>query len=321
MSAYLFAHFREKTTPDGEQVYFGISRDGFHWEAVNDGKPVLWSYVGTKGVRDFTIVRHPKTGRIYIVATDLSVSYGCRLYRPEFWSKVGTQGSTGLVIWESDDLVHWTESRLADMGSCFGCVWAPDAIWDEEKQAFMLHWSSSWSYDDYKSKRIIYTYTADFEHFTEPKVLHEEERSEIIDSAVYAKAGKYYMFGKAGEVCSIRMYEADTITGPYRRMDCFDRCVGDVIERGLYEAPTAVELDDGRYCLFLDYYGVPGAGQGYVPFVSEDITTGIFRRADEEFSFPYGYKHGTILKITDEEYARIRDYDWSDKGYPSGWFW
>lgn len=37
--AYLFVHFREKTTPDGEQVYFGISRDGFHWEAVNDGAP------------------------------------------------------------------------------------------------------------------------------------------------------------------------------------------------------------------------------------------------------------------------------------------
>ena len=29
--AYLFVHFREKTTPDGEQVYFGLSKDGFHW--------------------------------------------------------------------------------------------------------------------------------------------------------------------------------------------------------------------------------------------------------------------------------------------------
>ena len=37
--AYLFVHFREKTTPDGEQVYFGISRDGINWEAVNDGVP------------------------------------------------------------------------------------------------------------------------------------------------------------------------------------------------------------------------------------------------------------------------------------------
>lgn len=57
MQAYLFVHFREKTTPDGEQVYFGLSKDGFHWEAVNEGNPVLWAYYGDKGVRDFTIVR------------------------------------------------------------------------------------------------------------------------------------------------------------------------------------------------------------------------------------------------------------------------
>jgi len=36
---FILFHLREKTTPDGEQVYFGISRDGFHWEAVNDGVP------------------------------------------------------------------------------------------------------------------------------------------------------------------------------------------------------------------------------------------------------------------------------------------
>ena len=76
--AYLFVHFREKTTPDGEQVYFGISRDGFHWEAVNDGAPVLWAYYGDKGVRDFTITHSIETGKYYIFATDLSLSYGMR---------------------------------------------------------------------------------------------------------------------------------------------------------------------------------------------------------------------------------------------------
>ena len=29
MQAYLFVHFREKSTPDGEQVHFGLSKDGF----------------------------------------------------------------------------------------------------------------------------------------------------------------------------------------------------------------------------------------------------------------------------------------------------
>lgn len=56
MQAYLFVHFREKTTPDGEQVYFGVSKDGFNWEEVNGGAPVLWAYYGDKGVRDFTVV-------------------------------------------------------------------------------------------------------------------------------------------------------------------------------------------------------------------------------------------------------------------------
>ena len=41
--AYLFVHFRETRSPEGEQVYFGISKDGFTWELCNDGKPVLWS--------------------------------------------------------------------------------------------------------------------------------------------------------------------------------------------------------------------------------------------------------------------------------------
>lgn len=63
--------FSGKTIPDGEQVYFGISRDGFHWEAVNDGAPVLWAYYGDKGVRDFTITHSIETGKYYIFATDL----------------------------------------------------------------------------------------------------------------------------------------------------------------------------------------------------------------------------------------------------------
>ena len=41
MQAYLFVHFREKTTPDGEQVYFGVSKDGFNWEEVNGGDSII----------------------------------------------------------------------------------------------------------------------------------------------------------------------------------------------------------------------------------------------------------------------------------------
>ena len=61
--------------------------------------------------------------------------------------------------------------------------------------------------------------------------------------------------------------------------------------------------------------GVPGAGQGYVPFVADSLASGKFVRSDAFFSFPYGYKHGTILPITEEDYERIKNHDWSDHRY------
>ena len=64
MQHYLFVHFRETTTPDGEQVYFSVSRDAFTWEALNGGRPVLWAYYGDHGVRDMTVVRDPARGRM-----------------------------------------------------------------------------------------------------------------------------------------------------------------------------------------------------------------------------------------------------------------
>ena len=127
MQAYLFVHFKEKTTPDGEQVYFGLSKDGFHWEEVNGGNPVLWTYYGDKGVRDFTITRCEGNGKFFIFATDLSLSYGMRNQYHGSWDEIGRNGSKCFSVWESDNLVDWTEQRLAKIGDeNFGCLWAPD---------------------------------------------------------------------------------------------------------------------------------------------------------------------------------------------------
>ena len=67
---YLFVHFKEKITPDGEAVYFGKSKDGLNWETVNGGNPVLMSTKGEKGCRDIEIVRL-HTGGFVIITTDL----------------------------------------------------------------------------------------------------------------------------------------------------------------------------------------------------------------------------------------------------------
>ena len=52
-----------------------------------------------------------------------------------------------------------------------------------------------------------------------------------------------------------------------------------------------------------------------MPFVADSLADGRFVRSDASFDFPYGFKHGTILTISMEEYQRIKEHDWSDKGY------
>lgn len=307
--AYLFVHFREKTSPDGEQVYFGLSRDGFTWEAVNHGQPILWAYYGDKGVRDFTIIKCENTGKYHILATDLSLSYGMRNQYHHSWDEIGRNGSKCLSVWESADLVSWSEQRLARLGDeDFGCLWAPDIIFDKARGDYVIHWSSSHRCNDYGQKAIYYSRTTDFETFSEPKLLYRKEDSGVIDSAMYEEDGKYYLFVKSeGNPSNIILLESDSVTGPFARIQAFDESMK-AIQAGLYEAPTAVRLEDGRWCLFLDYYGVPGDGQGYVPFVADSMASGRFVRSDASFHFPYGYKHGTVIKISTQEYERIRGY-------------
>lgn len=310
MQRYLFVHFKEKTTPDGEQVYFALSKDGFSWEALNEGNPVLWAYYGDKGVRDFTIVRGKN--KFYIIATDLSLSYGMRNQYKHSWKEIGENGSKCFSVWESEDLVNWSEQKLVKIGDeNFGCLWAPDVIYDTKKEDYVLHWSSSHKCNGFGDKGIYYSRTKDFEAFTYPEVLHRRDGRDIIDSAMYEENGIYYMFVKDGHPTTIVMLKAESPVGPWERVEAFDESMKSV-EVGLYEAPTAVKLDDGRWCLFLDYYGRPGKEQGYVPFISEDISSGVFTRSDESFNFPYGFKHGTILAITEEEYERMKDHDWNN---------
>lgn len=313
MKHYLFVHFKEKTTPDGEQVYFALSRDGSDWEEVNGGRPVLWAYYGDKGVRDHTIVRNKNNGKFYIFSTDLSLAHGMRnQYRKGSWRAISREGSKNLSVWESEDLVNWIEQKLVKIGSDdMGCVWAPDII-DSGGGEYILHWSSSHKSDDYTHKKIFYRKTRDFTEFSEPEILYQKEGCSIIDSAMYEENGKYYLFVKSdSNPTGITLLKSDCAVGPFERADNFD----DSLCTGPYEAPTALQANDGKWYLFVDFYGAKGAKQGYVPFVASSLEKADFKRADDMFSFPYRFKHGTILPITEEEYQRIKAFEFNIDDY------
>lgn len=307
MSAYLFVHFKEKKTPDGEQVYFGLSKDGFNWEQVNGGEPVLWSNKGDKGVRDHTIVR-TKSGKFYILSTDLGLANCFNTKYEGTWANIARNGSKRLALWESDDLVKWSEQRMIELGDeDYGMLWAPDVLYDHNRDDYVIHWSSSHASNNYGNKAIFYTRTNDFTNFDKPQLLCRKDGSGIIDSAIYEENGTYYRFVKHENPIHIILEQGESITGEYVENQAFKEEMAK-LGYGQYEGPTAFKLQDGRWVLMLDYYGVQGEGQGYVPFVADDLKSGRFIRSEERFSFPYRFKHGTVLAITTEEYNRIRHH-------------
>lgn len=122
-------------------VYFYLS-DGNNpiaFKALNKGNPVIKPTKGTGGVRDPAIVKGggDEAGRKwYIVGTDLNIGKST-------WDASQRTGSRGIFVWESTDLLTWTNERLVTVeDGTAGMVWAPEAIWDPAKSQYMVYWSS-----------------------------------------------------------------------------------------------------------------------------------------------------------------------------------
>ena len=175
---------------------------------------------------------------------------------------------------------------------------------------YLLHFSASNAADDYRSKCIWVSRTKDFSHFSAPEKWFSREGGDVIDSAAYEEDERYYLFVKSvHDPFGVMLLRSDSAAGPWERVKAFEEStLADQGEK--YEGPTALRLPDGRWVLFMDFFGVFGRGQGYVPFVADSLASGVFRRSDADFSFPYKFKHGTVLPISEEEYERLRRAEW-----------
>lgn len=304
---YISVHFREKITVDGEQVHFAVSKDGFNWEEVNGGKPVITCDKGQGGCRDIELVRL-KDNSFVIIATDLCiVNHMDESYNVD-WKHINSHGSKCLSLWRSDDLVHFSEQELIYFGrDDFGCLWAPEVFYDELEDEYVIHWGSTIEADNFTHMAIYCCTTKDFKSFSKPRLFFEKE-NEILDSHLVKVGDTYHLFYKNSSNPPMNMHATSkSLYGEYQHDEEFEKYMGSFDAPGCYEAPTTFTLPDGRWCFMVDFFGCEKEKMGYVPFISSKQGDMNFERADEQFSFPYGFKHGGVLEITDEEYKRLRN--------------
>ena len=322
-AGYLMVGHSDET----HQIHAMLSEgsDPTRWTALNDGHGIVTSTMGEEGIRDPHLVCSPD-GTYYLLGTDLDIR---RTERPgmqgNFWDWLGRHGSRSINIWESTDLVTWSPQRQVEVSPpTAGMAWAPTAVWDAAAEAFLVIWSARiYAGDDPAHERegvhrLLASHTRDFRTFTDPVDWGHPTRS-TIDALVVAVdgAGTAVAPGTApavGELSYLRFIkdEAAGIVFAERSGDLHaaswepvSASVTAGTETGIVEGPLAFQsFTDGAWHLWVDEY--TGADRGYVPFRA--ASPGVERwEPVHDYSFPGKVKHGTVIPLSEEEYARLRE--------------
>ncbi len=305
-AGYLYAHFKRESV-DGEQIYFALSagNDPLHFDDLNGGEPVLRSTVGERGVRDPHIVRSPQGDRFYLVATDL------RVHDSTDWDGHQRRGSRSIVVWESTDLVSWGEGRLVEVAPPkAGNTWAPEAVWDPEQDAYVVHWSSKLyddpEHEDESYNRILYATTRDFREFSEPRVWVDRGWN-TIDATVIEHEGVYYRFLKderargGGAPLGKSIFSETAVSLTAARWVPLAEGIGlGAISRG--EGPLVYRSNtEEKWFLWIDEFT---AERRYVPFETTDLAGGEWTPV-HDYRLPPDPCHGVVLPVTAAEHERL----------------
>ncbi|KAF2733390.1 hypothetical protein EJ04DRAFT_605660 [Polyplosphaeria fusca] len=282
---------------DKPSVYFYLSNgnNAISMKALNKGNPVINPTKGTRGVRDPSIIAgggSEAAKKWYIIGTDLEIG-------KTTWDAAQRTGSRGIFVWESTDLINWTNERLVTVeDATAGMVWAPSAIWDAEKGQYLVHWASKFyptSDPQHKGSpsaiRIRYAHTTDFKTFSAPADYINKSPTNIIDLDILSLGSNAYARFMKDESAKTVFTEVSSngLFGTWTRPGGANAVIASGVEGPAVYWDNQVE---GRAHLLLDYYG----SDGYRPYESTDVKGGKWSASDRS-AFPKNLRHGSVLPV------------------------
>ena len=148
--AHVIAYFSSDGA-DKEQLKLAYTYNGTYWFKVNGDRGILKPSIGTKRLRDPSLVRKPGGG----------------------FALLATQGydTDSVYAYDTADLVHYENERMLCLnaspdGSMSGFqAWAPEAFYDPLLETYIIIWSSP------KDGGIFYSASKDLVETTYPRML------------------------------------------------------------------------------------------------------------------------------------------------------
>ncbi len=290
---YLLVYFGGNE-PENESIRFAVSEDGYNFSPLNGNEPIITQTLGTGCARDPHITRG-RDGKFYMVATDMR-------------SELGWTSNHSIITWSSTDLVNWENETVIDVRDYVegtNRAWAPQAIWDNEKQMYMVYYSSSQWLDEAAGTStetcLWYAYTKDFTRFeTTPEVLFRTaSEADCIDGDIVRKDGKFYLYYKDQGIDDICYAVSDRINGGYTAPE---KNVVNVRYQGVEGSFVYKLIGSDVWLMLMDSYK---DGRFYLQ-QSTDLVN--FKRVKQtDYDFNFSPRHGAVLAVTEKELQALRD--------------
>lgn len=314
---YLYCHMSDK----GEYTAFAISRDGYNYQDINEGKAIFDPKEHARiegGTRDAYITRTHDGKSYLMVTTDMCVA------KSHKWDNYG------IDLLRSDDLIHWKSvtfdfrngmANFCDAGKAespyknwetINRVWAPQIFWDPdfvwengEKGGYMIYYSML-NRPEEKYDRMYYSHTdKSFTKITTPRLLFDWGYATIdADINKLKSDGMYHMLiKKEGGHPGIFHTKADRLTGPWPEPDEKD----------------FVSFEGNKKCEGSSAFQLVGEKGWRVAYIQYSDNPKHYRicQADERLSNFHdpvdiqgvtGPQHGSFMRLTKKEYKRLEKH-------------
>jgi hypothetical protein len=268
------------------------------------------------GTRDAFILRGEKANQYLMACTDM-----CN-------RKSGIWNNYGMDLLTSPDLIHWEgttfdfrqgKSVFSDPDATTDCyktddeyakinrVWAPQIIWDESVNKYLVYYSllSTNTGDSYD--KIYYSYAdEDFKTLTQPRMFFDPGFSVIDADILYNPYdGLYHMYYKreAAGGQDRGVYEA---TSPVLVGGTWTD-ITHVTNEGTAQVEGSSHIrriNEDTYNLYYMRYS-----EGYVYKVCETNHVGLNTTASVDLKGTGSFQHGSFITLTETEYKMLEMWD------------
>jgi hypothetical protein len=274
---YVFAYFRGG---DHDGLSLAFSRDGYHWTAARDGRPVFNARLGRwKIFRDPCIAPAPD-GTFHLVWTADANGFGYA-------------SSKDLLAF--GDAVYVPVNRGILAGGLKN-VWAPEIFHDSARSRYMVIFAATLAeaagdHEGWDHRHYFVT-TTDFQTYSEPKKLHETGYT-VIDGTIVEHLGKYHLLFKDERLGHRALLSsvADHPEGPWSTPSS-------PLTAEWTEGPTVIRVGE-YFLMYFDEY----KRWRYRALRSKDLRT--WTDVSSMIRMPRRIRHGSAFPVNEATLSRL----------------